>query len=133
MTEGIVIVGSAPPIVIGSPGALFATITATAPAFCAFLTFMVKPQVGPPGGDPRSTSAIAPAGKPTSGWQPRVGFALPSFTRTTGPATPAAVGAGPNAAPVAPYVPAALEGGSIVTRFSRPPPTVASPEGSNRR
>jgi hypothetical protein len=97
-----VIVGSLPPIVIGGPATLLATITATAPAFWAFFTLTVKVHAGAGGGgEPRSTSAIAPAGKPTSGWQPSVGLALPSFTRTTSPATPVRVGSGPNAAPVA--------------------------------
>ena len=95
ITDGIVIVGSVLPIVVGGPATLLTTITAIAPAACALLTFWTKPQV------PRSTSATAPAGKLTNGLQPSVGRALPSLTRTTSPAIPARSGAGPNAAPLA--------------------------------
>ena len=56
MADGMVMVGSAPPIVIGSPpAALLATITARAPAFCAFLTLITNVQ------KPRSSRAIFPA------------------------------------------------------------------------
>jgi hypothetical protein len=72
------------------------TITATAPAFWAFFTFWTNVQV------PRSRSAIAPAGKPTSGSQPSVVMSTPSFTSTTSPLTPASGGSGPKEAPVAP-------------------------------
>src|SRR5688572_20924294 len=44
-TDGMVIVGSEPPMAPGSPGTLLTTITAIAPAFCAFLTLTVKPHV----------------------------------------------------------------------------------------
>ena len=40
-----------------------------------------------------SVSAIAPAGT-VNGWQPSVTGAVPSLTRTIGPFSPAAVGAG---------------------------------------
>src|SRR5262247_3393501 len=95
IADGMVMVGSLPPIVVGGPGTLLATITATAPAACALATFWTKLQV------PRSTSSTAPAGKPTNGLQPCVGMALPSLTRTTSPGLPASVGSGPNAAPLA--------------------------------
>ena len=45
----------------GSPAALFAMITAIAPAFWALRVLVLNEQV------PRSTSATAPAVKPTSG------------------------------------------------------------------
>src|SRR5947208_14020305 len=70
-TEGIVIVGSAPPKPAGAPGALSAMITAKAPAFCAFFTFTTKVQV------PRSIMAIFPATAGVTETQPR----LESYTR----------------------------------------------------
>ena len=96
IAAGIVIPGALPPIANGSPGTLFATTTATAPAACAFSTFCVKGQL------PRSTSAIAPAGKPTSGLHPSDGSELPSLTRATLPATPATGASGPKLASTAP-------------------------------
>src|SRR5918998_173284 len=107
-TTRIVIDGSLPVGSLGSPGALVTRITAVAPAACAFLAFCTNVH------DPRSTSAIAPAGKPTSGPQPSVGFALPSDTSTTFPDRPSSEGSGPNVAPAASYLPAAEEGASIV-------------------
>src|SRR5690349_21170198 len=63
----IVIVGSMPPIEI-VPVVLLPTITAVAPASCAFFTLKVKPQ--PP---PRSTNAIRPVKKPgANGWHASV-------------------------------------------------------------
>ena len=54
-TEGMVIVGSAPPSPAGGPPAtLSATSTAIAPAFWAFFTLVTKVHV------PRSTSAMRP-------------------------------------------------------------------------
>src|SRR5262245_63260577 len=106
--------GALPAIGIASPARLLTMITATAPARCALTALSSKVEV------PRSTRAMAPAGNPTSAPQPRVGSALPSSTRTIGPATPAAVGAGPKLAPEAGYVPAAAVGGSIVTRLGNP-------------
>ena len=55
MIEGMVMVGSAPPIEPQVPALEFAITTPTAPAFCAFFTFTAKPQV------PRSMMAILPA------------------------------------------------------------------------
>src|ERR1044071_8879109 len=50
------------------PATLFPTITAVAPASCAFFTLKVKPQ--PP---PRSTRAINPVKNTgANGWQPSV-------------------------------------------------------------
>src|SRR5262245_27206183 len=56
ITDGIVMVGSAPPIAVAGPGALLATITISAPRSWAFLTFDTKVHT------PRSISAILPAG-----------------------------------------------------------------------
>src|SRR5919106_3305084 len=109
ITEGIVMLGSVPPMVPGSPGALLTTMTATAPASWGLFAFWTK--VHPP----RSTSATAPAGKPISVWQPSVVVPLPSSTSTMSPETPSSVGAGPNAAPLAGYWPAAGDGGSTIT------------------
>jgi hypothetical protein len=79
MTDGIVMVGSEPPIAVGAPATLFPTIAKTAPEFCAFLTLTVKLHV------PRSINGIEPAGT-TKGSHPSVGEApAPSLTRTTGP------------------------------------------------
>jgi hypothetical protein len=109
------------------PGALLATITPVAPAFCALSALSPNSHV------PRSTTAIAPAGNPTSDSQASVVVPTPSFARTTVPESPAAVGAGPNAAPAASYCPAA---GPlwIVTRFGRPSiatePTRSGSDGS---
>src|SRR5512134_2776202 len=67
-TAGIVIAGLAPPICVAGPGTLLTTTTALAPAFCAFCVFAWNSQL------PRSTIAIAPAGK-VNGSQPSVGEA----------------------------------------------------------
>src|SRR5918994_179959 len=93
-TDGIVIVGSVPPMAPGSPGTLFTTITPTAPAFCAFLTLTVKPHV------PRSTTAMLPATSAAfvSGLQASVvdgpASSAGSSAATTSPETPVGVGGG---------------------------------------
>src|SRR5690606_12693832 len=61
---------------------------------------------------------IAPAGNPTSGSQPSVGWALPSSTSTIWPENPSP-GSGPKSAPEAWYVPAADDGGSTTTTLGR--------------
>src|SRR6266478_4593837 len=71
-TDGIVMVGSAPPNPAGAPGALSAMITANAPAFCAFFTFTTKVQT------PRSIRAIFPATAGVTAAQPRLG----SYTKS---------------------------------------------------
>ena len=107
------------------PGALLATMTPVAPAFCALSALSPNSHV------PRSTTAIEPAGNPTSGSQASVVAPTPSLERTTVPVSPAAVGAGPNAAPAASYCPAA-EPVWIVTRFGRPSsPTEPTRSGSD--
>jgi hypothetical protein len=73
----------------GSPAALFAMITAIAPAFWALSVLVLNVQV------PRSTSATAPAGKPTRGWQPSVSGAVPSSVRTTSPVIATSASEGP--------------------------------------
>ena len=81
MTDGIVMVGSEPPMAVGAPAMLFPTIAKAAPAFCAFLTLTVKLQV------PRSISGIDPGGTAKAS-QPSVGETpTPSLTRTTEPAS----------------------------------------------
>ena len=95
MTAGIVMLLSEPPMLVGGPPRSLATMTATAPAAWALATLVVKLQ------EPRSTRAIAPAGKPTSGPQPSVGSSLPSSPRTMSPDTPVSSGAGPKLAPAA--------------------------------
>ena len=100
------------PMRIGMPGASLTTITPVAPAFCACSALNANSHV------PRSTTAIAPAGNPTSGSHASVGDTpAPSFACTMLPDRPAA--GGPNCAPFASYVPAA-EPEAIVTRFGRP-------------
>src|SRR5918996_597912 len=132
-TAGIVIVGSEPPIKPGSPGALLTTMTPIAPAFWAFFTLTVKLQ------EPRSTIAMLPTSSAAFviGLQPSVvdgpAVSAGSSATTRAPDTPVAVGVGPNAAPAAPYVPAADDGGLTVTMFSSPPPSGLSPDGSKRR
>src|SRR5919106_452161 len=87
--DGIVIEGSLPPIRVGGPPTLLATITALAPAAWAFATLTVKLQL------PRSASAMAPEGKPTSGSHASVVVPVPSFTSTMSPETPPAGDSGP--------------------------------------
>ncbi len=74
--EGIVIVVLVPPITIGVPAKLFTTITATAPAFCAFITLSTKAQA------PLSIMAILPEiSLPLiRGLHPNVGSLEPSST-----------------------------------------------------
>ena len=91
MTAGIVIVGSTPPIVIGVPGALLATMTPTARAAWALATFTAKPQTL----GRRSRSRRA--GKPTNVSQPREA-PLPLSASRNAPVDPAWLGAGPNPA-----------------------------------
>src|SRR5882762_2967313 len=89
-TDGMVMVGSAPPKPAGgAPAALSATTTAIAPAFCAFFTFTMNPQV------PRVTSAMLPATAPAlvRGEQ---------ASKVVGPAP----SAGSNAATIVPVMPA---------------------------
>src|SRR6185503_12948148 len=99
ITEGIVMVGSAPPMVPNAPAALLATITDVAPAFWAFFTFTTKPQV------PRSTRAILPAIAPAlvKGEQASVVVGDPgtagSSACTTLPVIPAGGTGEPNSAP----------------------------------
>src|SRR5262245_38071809 len=93
--ERIVIVGSLPPRPAGgAPGALSATSTASAPAFCAFLTLITKPQV------PRSTSAILPVKSLVIGLQPSdvdgPAASAGSVAITTSAVTPAIVSDAPN-------------------------------------
>src|ERR671918_138371 len=95
ITDGITIPGSVPPMVIGAPATLLATIIAVAPAAWALFAFSTNVHV------PRSTRAIAPAGNPTRGSQPSVVVSVPSSTRTTSPLMPVSSGAGPKLAPVA--------------------------------
>ena len=93
ITEGIVIVGSAPPMAVAPPGTLLTTMAAMAPAFCAFLTLSTKAQL------PRSTSAIRPGVNPTSGSQASVVDApVPSLPSSTVPVKPAVVRAEPKPA-----------------------------------
>ncbi len=98
ITEGMVIVASTPPMLPKAPAAELAMITATAPAFCAFLTLTTKPQV------PRSIRAMLPAiaAALVSGEQPSVveGPAASAGSRpiTTLPVRPAGGGGPPKAA-----------------------------------
>src|SRR5690606_15430260 len=92
--DGMTIEASAPPSVIGLPGALLMMTTATAPAACAFATFWVR------GHAPRQATAMLPAGKPTSGPHPSCCSADPSATRTNGAEMPATGQGGPQSAPL---------------------------------
>jgi len=64
---------SVPPIAIGAPAMLLATMAILAPANWAFFTLMVKAQV------PRSIMGMAPAGT-ENGSQPSPGSPTPSLT-----------------------------------------------------
>ncbi len=109
MTAGIVIVGSTPPIVIGVPGALLATMTPTARAAWALATFTAKPQTL----GRRSRSRRA--GKPTNVSQPREA-PLPLSASANAPVDPAWLGAGPNAALYAKRNPGVLVDVDVVRR-----------------
>src|SRR3954453_14813300 len=97
MTEGIVTVGSVPPIPGGGvPAALFTTMTATAPASWAFLTFTLNEQV------PLSTTAILPftaaAFAADSAVQARPRLGAVSTTGITSAVTPGLLSGGPKLA-----------------------------------
>src|SRR6185503_5297556 len=113
-TIGIVIDGSEPPIGFGGrPAALFAIITAIAPAACAACAFNTNVQL------PRSISAMLPAIAPAFviASQPSFALAPPaSDTNTTEPVTPPTVIGPPNAAPTIAYVPAMPPGAMIRNR-----------------
>jgi hypothetical protein len=100
-----------PPGLVGAPGTLFTSTTAIAPAAWAFCVFSTNGHV------PRSTSAMAPAGNPTSGPHPSDGRAPPALTTANEPANPADGTPGPLFAEANTYSPAAAEGGSTTSRF----------------
>src|SRR5215472_18688244 len=91
-TEGMVIVGSVPPIVGGGdPGRSLTSMTTTtawAPASCAFLTLTTKLHV------PRSSRTTPDSGEPNA-LQPCVEPVL-SLGAVRGPMTPGLVSGGPN-------------------------------------
>ena len=85
MIEGIVIVGSSPPIATGVPDTLFIMTTPIAPASCAFFTFSTNvPEPGAAAGEPRLINAIFPliAAAFVNAFTPKVGSLEPSFTNT---------------------------------------------------
>ena len=93
ITDGIVIVASAPPMPPGAPGTLLTTITPMAPAAWALATFTTKVH------KPRSTMAMLPGGKPTNGSQPSLVGSVPSLATTAVPGTgPVSASCGPKAA-----------------------------------
>src|SRR4029077_1171303 len=98
ITEGMVMVGSTPPRLPNTPADELAMITAMAPAFWAFLTLTMKPQV------PRSISAMlsSTAAALVSGEQPSVVSgpepSAGSRAWTTLPVMPAVGGDDPNCA-----------------------------------
>src|SRR5689334_16070028 len=129
-TEGIVIVGSAPPRPCGGqPGALSATMTPIAPASWQFFTLTTKPQV------PRLTSAIWPArlpGASASHASLTSGDAMPSLTSVTGPVTgPADSGVPNDASPTS----KSATTGALTCRFGRGPrkPVFATTLGPSQR
>src|SRR4030095_9241689 len=88
-TDGIEIERSVPPIVmIDSRLSVFATITAIAPAFCAFFTLTVKSH------NPRSMSAMALVSDVVIASHPSLVGAVPSLTSTIVPVRPLGVSAG---------------------------------------
>src|SRR5262245_35587807 len=111
-TDGIVIVGSTPPIPGGGePATLLAMITARAPAFWAFFTLTLKPHA------PRSIRAIllltAREFAAVNGSHPGPDGDV-STIGIRSPVTPAAVKGGPNCAVPTRYVPATF-GGRLTT------------------
>src|SRR5215510_7756192 len=95
ITDGMVMVASAPPMVMGAPATLLATMTPAAPDAWALATFTVKLHW------PRSTMAMLPAGT-VNGSQPSPSGATPSLTTAVMPETEVvAESCGPKAAAVA--------------------------------
>src|SRR6266545_3679215 len=117
LTVGMVIVGSVPPRPGALPGALLATITALAPAACAWAAFTLNVQV------PRSTRAMLPltAAALVKGWHPSAVAPMPSLARMMLPVTPGAETGGPKDAEPTRYTPE-IAGGESTVRPGVPNP-----------